>query len=509
MAKSYVGIDFGASNIKAVVYNGKKIRKIKLNKNQVAGEEIPNIIYYDKNNEVKVGYPAQREFDYKNKIMYIKRKLEQKSWSKYIENIGKDITAQEVATDIFKWLKKTISNTLSEDDFKAVITMPVCFSEVQKNRIYNAATDAKINVEAVVTEPFAALFSIEGLFEEAEDDEQVVLIFDFGGSTLDLSLLRIENDGDGEICVTELASDGMHYGGIDIDEDIYHEVFESKYTKEIAEIKAVDDLGTAEVELIDVVRKLKEIIFEDEEDEVDDIYHSRKGKAYTFELTKNEIISVFEKTKIKQRIIDLLDNLFETTDEVEKEDITNIKLFGGTSKIDYFREILDEYINDTDVFDVEDCDIEEIYTGIAAGAARYLYFKKEEEDTVEIHNIIPFSIGIEENGRFVKYINRNERYGFETLYRPLKMADLLKNGYMLNIYQTFDDLLEADINADGIVFMGSVQLDKKLYIAKDAVLFKMKMAEDGRLSIRFFEQRLENGENEIVLVENKQLKIGG
>ena len=509
MAKSYVGIDFGASNIKAVAYNGKKIRKIKLNKNQVAGEEIPNIIYYDKNNEVKVGYTAQREFDYKNKIMYIKRKLEQKSWSKYIENIGKDVTAQEVATDIFKWLKKTISNTLSEDDFKAVITMPVCFSEVQKNRIYNAATDAKIDVEAVVTEPFAALFSIEELFEEAEDDEQVVLIFDFGGSTLDLSLLRIENDGDGEICVTELASGGMHYGGIDIDEDIYHEVFESKYTKEIAEIKAIDDLGTAEVELIDVVRKLKEIIFEDEEDEVDDIYHSRKGKAYTFELTKNEIISVFEKTKIKQRIIDLLDNLFETTDEVEKEDITNIKLFGGTSKIDYFREILDEYIDDTDVFDIEDCDVEEIYTGIAAGAARYLYFKKEEEDTVEIHNIIPFNIGIEESGKFVKYINRNERYGFETLYRPLKMADLIKNNYMLNIYQTFYDLMETDIEADGIVFMGNVQLDKNLYTAQDAVLFKMKMAEDGRLSIRFFEQRFENGENEIVLVENKQLKIGG
>ena len=509
MAKSYVGIDFGASNIKAVVYNGKKIRKIKLNKNQVAGEEIPNIIYYDKNNEVKVGYPAQREFDYKNKIMYIKRKLEQKSWSKYIENIGKDITAQEVATDIFKWLKKTISNTLSEDDFKAVITMPVCFSEVQKNRIYKAATDAKINVEAIVTEPFAALFSLEELFDEAEDDEQVVLIFDFGGSTLDLSLLRVENDGDGEICVTELASGGMHYGGFDIDKDIYHGVFESKYAKEITEIKAVDDLSTTEDELIDLVRRLKEIIFGDEEDEADDIYHSRKGKAYTFELTKNEIISVFEKTKIKQRIIDLLDNLFETTDEVEKEDITDIRLFGGTSKIDYFRELLDEYIDDTDVFDIEDCDVEEIYTGIAAGAARYLYFKKEEEDTVEIHNIIPFNIGIEESGKFVKYINRNERYGFETLYRPLKVADLIKNNYMLNIYQTFYDLMETDIEADGIVFMGNVQLDKNLYTAQDAVLFKMKMAEDGRLSIRFFEQRFENSENEIVLVENKQLKIGG
>lgn len=509
MAKSYVGIDFGACNIKAVAYNGKKIRKIKLNKNQVAGEEIPNIIYYDKNNEIKVGKAARDETDYKNKIMYIKRKLEQESWSKYIENVGRDKTAPEVATDIFKWLKKTISNILSENDFKAVITMPVCFSEVQKNRIYKAATEAKINVEAVITEPFAALFSIEELFDEAEDDEQIVLIFDFGGSTLDLSLLRVENEGDGEICVTELASGGMHYGGIDIDEDIYHEVFESKYTEEIAEIKSVDDLSITEVELINFVRKLKETIFGDEEDEADDIYHARKGKSYTFELTRDEIISVFEKTKIKQKIIDLLDNLFETTDEVEKKDITIVRPFGGTSKIDYFRELLDEYINDTDIFDNDDCDMEEAYMGIAAGAARYLYFKKEEEDTVEIHNIIPFSIGIEENGRFVKYINRNERYGFETLYRSLKMADLLKNGYLLNIYQTFDDLLETDIKADGIVFMGSVQLDKKLYTAKDAVLFKMKMAEDGRLSIRFFEQRLENGENEIVLVENKQLKIGG
>lgn len=40
----------------------------------------------------------------------------------------------------------------------------------------------------------------------------------------------------------------------------------------------------------------------------------------------------------------MLDNLFETTDEVEKKDITIVRPFGGTSKIDYFRELLDEYI---------------------------------------------------------------------------------------------------------------------------------------------------------------------
>lgn len=509
VAKSYVGIDFGACNIKVVSYKNKKIKKVKLNKNQIAGDEIPNIIYYGENNEIKVGFPARNELDYKNKVMHIKRKLEQGLWSKYIENIGKDITAQEVATDIFKWLKKTISDKLSEDDFKAVITMPVCFSEIQKNRIYKAATDAKINVEAIITEPFAALFSIEDLFEEIEDDEQIVLIFDFGGSTLDLSLLRVENDGDGEICITELAANGMHYGGINIDEDVYHEIFESKYAKEISEIKAVDDLGTAEDELIDRIKRLKEVIFGDEEDEVDDVYCSRQGKLYTFELTRDEIISVFEKINIKNRIINLLDNLLDMTNEIEKKDLSMVKLFGGTSNIDYFREILSEYINDTDVFDKDDCDMEETYTSIATGAAKFLYFKEEEEDTVEIHNIIPFNIGIEENGKFVKYISRNERYGFETLYRPLKIEDLIKNKYILSIYQTFDDLIETDIDTDGIVFMGNIQLDKKLYTTQEAVLFKLKMTEDGKLNIRFYEQQSNNGENEIVLIESKQIQIGG
>lgn len=48
-----------------------------------------------------------------------------------------------------------------------------------------------------------------------------------------------------------------------------------------------------------------------------------------------------------------------------------------------------------------------------------------------------------------------------------------------------------------------------MYTTQEAVLFKLKMTEDGKLNIRFYEQQLNNGESEIVLIESKQIQIGG
>lgn len=511
VAQHFIGIDFGACNIKAASYTAQgRQRKIKLNTSIGKGSETPNVIYYKDCNAYDVGTAALRSAELgnkKNMITYVKRKLELEHWSAYIDSLGRDITAIEAATDIFSWLQKTISNTLSQKQIRAVITMPVCFSEMQKQRIYDAAVAAHIDVEAVITEPFAAAFSIENVFNE--EGEQVALIFDFGGSTLDLSLLRVENDGDGEVCITELAAKGMHYGGIDIDWDIYTRSFKPKYEAEIKDIIAAEDTsGYAEQELVSIVKELKEMIF-DSEEETAECSHIFRGiqKNYVFALTRDEIYTVFSDIKIKDRIIQCLDDLFDSTDEITKDEVTIAWPFGGTSKIPYFREILSEYVGD-DVFDSEDCDMDEAYIGIAAGAAHYFYLKNEEND-IEIHNIIPFYIGINENNRFVKYINRNERYGFETFYNPLRIADLEKNNYTISVYQTFNDISDAPIDDEDIVFMGKIELDKTLYTDKEAVLFKMKMNEKGELHIRVYECQGEGQDCNIVLIEDKVVSIGG
>ena len=57
--------------------------------------------------------------------------------------------------------------------------------------------------------------------------------------------------------------------------------------------------------------------------------------------------------------------------------------------------------------------------------------------------------------------------------------------------------------------MGKINLDKALYTAKDAILFKMKMAEDGELHMRFFERQEKENDWEIVLIEDKIVPIGG
>ena len=531
MAKCFVGIDFGACNVKVSYYDNKGNRRdLKLNKDQFGGKQMPNVICYEPKYdeqdrskvigyEIKVGTSADKSLSDKNKISFIKRKLEQPEWTKFIPSLNKTLTAEEIAADIFKWLHKKIDSTLNGREIETAITVPVCFSEVQKQRIKKAAENAGIAVNAVLTEPFAAAFSIEDLFEEAEDEEQNVLIFDFGGSTLDLSLLTIENEDDEEITVTEKASAGMRYGGIDITQDIYEYIIKSKYPDEIKQLISSlneDEAAGEEIELLKKINKMKEDIFaeDDDDDDVPPLLLTTKdGKQITLELKRQEIIAMFDKLKIKDRIKSLFDELFDSNDDIEKGDITTIHVFGGTSHIKYLCEAIGEYFGDDLYEDIDTDDMDEIYTAIAAGAAKYLYFKAAEDDDreIEIYNAIPFNIGLEQNGKFVRCINRSELYGLETKYRPIEISDLEAKNYRIPVYQCFSNDDDINIDDDGVVYMGSVQLDAKQYKAKDAIIFKLKMMSDGKLNMRFFElqDNEASGEKDIVLREDRNLVIGG
>ena len=118
----------------------------------------------------------------------IKRKLELESWSRSFQELGFTLSAQEIATDIFQWIKARIEEQGRPVEH-AVITVPVCFTEIQKAKVVQAAKEAGINIKDTITEPVAALFSVEELFGEACDEN--VVVFDFGGATLDLCLFHL------------------------------------------------------------------------------------------------------------------------------------------------------------------------------------------------------------------------------------------------------------------------------------------------------------------------------
>ena len=493
MAK-YVGIDFGACNIKIASWRGKDAHIISLSQN-VDQNYIPNVVLYDmtrdKKVEKKIGDPAKDEQDPENSVEYVKRKLELTEWSKNIPHLQRDVSALEAATDIFGGIGERLCQKLNCEinELKAVITVPVCSSGLQRSRIYQAAKAVGIAVEAVVTEPFAAMFSMRDLFDDEEDAN--VLIFDFGGSTLDLSLLSVEHDEG--IRIEELASAGLAYGGIDIDEAIFSEIIAEKYATEIREIKAnddtVDQAKTAQ-ELRDVVTSLKEKLFED------DNPSSKKSrtfygssKFYEFELTRQEMVSLFERHHLKEKIYTLLDELFSQT-YLNKDEVTLVKTFGGTSRMKYVLDLITEYFG-ADVFDSDDYEWEEeAIADVAAGAAHYLGICQEQSDNIEIISTIPFSLGIAKGQSFKKYLDCSPPYGVRTKRISLPWQELTDSSYKVSVYQSFADSENVEINGkDGAVYAGSVIVHPDLYQAKDGILLEMELVDSSHLRMIFSEMR--------------------
>lgn len=142
MMKTCVGIDFGTCNIKVVYKRGNKVRELKLHKDiSIDSGDIPNVILYDKKKsdggiQRIIGRDAVKKHDINNTVYYIKKKLQQADWKEHIDNLGKEVNAQDVATDIFRIIKESIYNSLKDDELEIAITMPVCYAELQKQRIY-------------------------------------------------------------------------------------------------------------------------------------------------------------------------------------------------------------------------------------------------------------------------------------------------------------------------------------------------------------------------------------
>lgn len=497
----FVGIDFGACNIKTANWRGKRANILRLSQN-VDQNYIPNIVLYDKTQageiEKKVGDPAKDKQDPKNSVEYVKRKLELIEWSKKIPNLNREVSAVEAATDIFGGISEKLTKKLNCEakDLQAVITVPVCSSGLQRSRIYQAAKSAGIAVEAIVTEPFAATFALDDLFED--EDDATVLIFDFGGSTLDLSLLTIEHD-DG-IRIEELASAGLAYGGIDIDEAIFSEIISPKYAAEISEIKAKDDTvdqAKTTHELRNVATNLKEKLFEEDNESSERTYtFYGSGKYYKFELTRQEMESLFERHDLKGKIFSLLDELFGQT-YMKKDEVTQVKTFGGTSRMKYVLDLLSEYFG-TDIFDSDDYEWEEeTIADVAVGAAHYLAIRKEQGEKIEIVSNIPFSLGIANGKSFKKYIDCCPPYGQRTKRIPLLWQEIKDNGCKVSVYQSFADSENVEIGGkDGAVYVGAVTVNPNLYQATDGILLEMEMTDSDTLKMIFSEMR-ESGLEEI------------
>ena len=339
MASSYlVGIDFGAVNIKAAEWNGKKIRPLDLNTDQMDGYETENIILYYKTEagelDPRIGKRARQESfgspegDY---VEDIKRKLEQKAWTQDIPCLGKTLRAEDIASDILAVIYDKVRKkhrNLEETSIEAAITVPVGFSAVQRARIRRAATAAGFHVRHVLTEPFAAAMSQNDLLKSTK--QQNVLIFDFGGSTLDVSLLKIGRKGN-TLKVEEAGAAGLHLGGLDFDAWIADEKLRLQFASWLAE-KGITPTSLeqqkADRALLRFAQTLKEKLFEEEDQDEDEETGPEmmpfRLDFVPLKLRRNDVWELFQSHHVRDDITEMLDEMFDDTEDIRPRDVDKI-----------------------------------------------------------------------------------------------------------------------------------------------------------------------------------------
>ncbi|MHC1571306.1 MAG: molecular chaperone DnaK [Methanosarcinales archaeon] len=205
-----IGIDLGTSNSAAAVLIGGKPTIIPSAEGTTVGggKAFPSVVAFTKKGEILVGEPARRQAvsNPERTIIGIKRKM----GTDYKVNIdGKTYTPQEISAFILQKIKRDSEAFIGEKVEKAVITVPAYFNDNQRQATKDAGRIAGLDVVRIINEPTAASLAY-GLDREGE---LKILVFDFGGGTLDVTIMEL---GDGVFEVKSTAGD-TQLGGTDMD----------------------------------------------------------------------------------------------------------------------------------------------------------------------------------------------------------------------------------------------------------------------------------------------------
>jgi len=221
-----VGIDLGTTNSVVAVLEGGEPTVIA---NAEGARTTPSVVAFSKTGEVLVGEIAKRQAvtNVDRTISSVKRHMGT-DWTKEIDD--KKYTPQEISARILGKLKRDAEEYLGEKVTDAVITVPAYFNDAERQATKDAGEIAGLNVLRIVNEPTAAALAY-GLDKGKEDE--LILVFDLGGGTFDVSLLEVGKDDDDFATIQVKATAGDNrLGGDDWDQRIVdHLIKEVKNTE--------------------------------------------------------------------------------------------------------------------------------------------------------------------------------------------------------------------------------------------------------------------------------------
>ncbi len=389
-----VGIDLGTTNSALAVLEGGEPTIIV---NAEGVRTTPSVVAFSKNGEVLVGEIAKRQAvtNVDRTIASVKREMGT-DWSKKID--GKEYTAQEISARILGKLKQDAETYLGEEVKDAVITVPAYFNDAERQATKDAGQISGLNVLRIINEPTAAALAY-GLDKGKE--EELILVFDLGGGTFDVSLLEVAKDEDGFSTIQVRATSGDNrLGGDDWDQRIVDWLIQQ------VKSKTGVDLGKDPVAL----QRLKEAA-EQAKRELSTATTTNISLQYLSmsEAGPIHLDEQLTRAKFEDMTKDLLDRTEQPFKDVIREagvsvsDIDHVVLVGGSTRMPAVNELVVKLTGGKEPTRTVNPD--EV---VAIGAALQAGVMQGDRSDVLLIDVTPLSLGIEtKGGVMTKLIERN------------------------------------------------------------------------------------------------------
>jgi len=380
LAERIIGIDLGTSNSAAAIIQGGKPTIIPSAEGQTAhGKAFPSVVAFPKDGSAMlVGTPAvnQAVTNPENTITKAKRKM----GTDHVYKIqGKEYKPLQISAFILQKIKKDAEAFTGDKITKAVITVPAYFDDNQRQATKDAGTIAGLEVARIINEPTAASLAF-GL--DKAKQEMKILVFDFGGGTLDVTIMEMG----GGVFEVQSTSGDTKLGGTDMDQLLMDYVKEEFRKKEGVDLssdkKAMERLREA-------CEKAKIQLSGVMETDINLPYIHEKT-ALEVKLTRAKLDSLV--TSLVERCKPSIDKALEDA-KISASDITKIVLVGGPTRMPIVKKFVGDAVGQSAESGVDPMEAVAFGAAIQAGI-----MAGDVESDIVLLDVTPLTLGIETLG---------------------------------------------------------------------------------------------------------------